>query len=228
MKPIVICNSSSVFKLFTDWKPVVEALQVQVKEIASVWSLEIPVMEAYVTKADAYAWDCTLIELTEMANVGGADGYHSETDKGVVFSRVFIKPIIDAGGNMDDVTATISHELAEIMVNYNANMWVYNDLDDYEYAREAADPVQEKYYQIGGVSLSSYVYPDWFDQKCKKPCKFDKLGSLSAPFSLTAGGYMIRKKEDKIEELYGHLMPAWQKELKNQSGRINKLKEIRI
>jgi hypothetical protein len=39
--------------------------------------------------------------------------------------------------------------------------------------------------------------------------KFDYMGRLAAPFSMTAGGYLIRMKEGKVTQIFGEEYPSW-------------------
>ena len=44
--------------------------------------------------------------------------------------------------------------------------------------------------------MSNFVYPSWFEPfEHPRGTKFDHMGSLKAPFSMTEGGYVIKKVE---------------------------------
>jgi hypothetical protein len=52
--------------------------------------------------------------------------------------------------------------------------------------------------------MSNFVYPTWFEPfKHPAGTKFDHLGKLKKPFSMTEGGYVIRKKNGHVSEKYG-------------------------
>ncbi|MFK4506793.1 hypothetical protein LPJ38_28185 [Bradyrhizobium daqingense] len=42
--------------------------------------------------------------------------------------------------------------------------------------------------------MSNFVYPSWFEPfEHPEGTKFDHMGSLTAPFTMTEGGYVIKK-----------------------------------
>jgi hypothetical protein len=52
--------------------------------------------------------------------------------------------------------------------------------------------------------MSNFVHPAWFEPFKHPPgTKFDHLGLLKAPFSMTKGGYVIIKKNGKVSQKYG-------------------------
>jgi len=216
MDPIIILNNSKAMSHFYDWKPVIMALEKQVKQVADTWYIEAPVIEAYVTKLDSTLKNIRIIELTDAADVKDADGYHSESSNGVAFAKVFVGPILANGGG---VPATVSHEIIEMMINPYANRWVHNDGDGFDYAEEIADPVQEQTYEIDGVAVSNFVTPDWFDERAASWRKFDYLKNLSEPFRISEGGYMIRKQSGTVQQVFGRTCPEWKRMLKKTTGR---------
>lgn len=77
------------------------------------------------------------------------------------------------------------------------------------YAYELCDPVEADCYNIvvGGkyVSLSNFVLPEWFNAAPNLPAntKFDKMGTLKAPFTMSANGYMIVQTGGTTSAVYG-------------------------
>ena len=52
--------------------------------------------------------------------------------------------------------------------------------------------------------MSNFVHPAWFEPFKHPPgTKFDHLGLLKKPFSMTKGGYVIIKKKGKVTEVFG-------------------------
>jgi hypothetical protein len=52
--------------------------------------------------------------------------------------------------------------------------------------------------------MSNFVHPSWFEPfKHPRGTKFDHLGLLTKPFSMTKGGYVIVKKKGKVTEVFG-------------------------
>jgi hypothetical protein len=67
-----------------------------------------------------------------------------------------------------------------------------------------SDPVEEDTFLVDGVQMSNFVHPSWFEPFKHPPgTKFDHLGLLKAPFTMTKGGYMIIKKAGKVSQVYG-------------------------
>jgi len=49
----------------------------------------------------------------------------------------------------------------------------------------------------------NFVHPSWFEPFKHPPgTKFDHLGLLKKPFSMTKGGYVIVKKKGKVTEVF--------------------------
>jgi hypothetical protein len=49
--------------------------------------------------------------------------------------------------------------------------------------------------------MSNFVHPSWFEPfKHPAGTKYDHLGLLKKPFSMTKGGYVIIKKKGKVSE----------------------------
>ncbi len=73
-----------------------------------------------------------------------------------------------------------------------------------EYAYEMSDPVEEDTFLVDGIAMSNFVHPSWFERFRHPPgTKFDHLGLLTEPFSMTKGGYVIVKKNGKVTEEFG-------------------------
>jgi hypothetical protein len=67
-----------------------------------------------------------------------------------------------------------------------------------------SDPVEEDTFPVDGIQMSNFVHPSWFEPFKHPPgTKFDHLGLLKKPFSMTKGGYMIVKRKGKVTQEYG-------------------------
>jgi hypothetical protein len=134
------------------------------------------------------------------ADAAGALGYHDLTDKGQPIAKVFVKTTL-----ADDqlVSVTASHELFEMVIDPIANLWA-EAADGTEYAYEMSDPVEEDTFLVDGIEMSNFVYPSWFEPfKHPRGTKFDHLGLLKKPFTMTKGGYVIVKKKGRVSEVFG-------------------------
>ena len=78
-----------------------------------------------------------------------------------------------------------------IVIDPIANLWAQAD-DDTEYAYEMCDAVEEDTFLVDGIQMSNFLHPAWFEPFKHLPgTKFDHLGLLAKPFSMTKGGYTI-------------------------------------
>jgi hypothetical protein len=134
------------------------------------------------------------------ADTAGALGYHDLTHNGQPISKVFVKTTLAAN---EVVSVTACHELFEMAIDPLANLWA-EAADGTEYAYEMSDPVEEDIFEVDGVQMSNFVHPAWFEPFKHPPgTRFDHLGRLKNPFSMTKGGYMIVKKNGHVTQLYG-------------------------
>jgi len=135
------------------------------------------------------------------ADSAGALGYHDLTKDGQPVSKVFVKTTQKDG---EQVSVTACHELFEMAIDPLANLWA--EYGSKLYAYEMSDPVEEDTFDVDGIPMSNFVHPSWFEPfKHPKGTKYDHLGKLTKPFSMTKGGYMIvmDKKTGKVSEVMG-------------------------
>jgi len=134
------------------------------------------------------------------ADTAGALGYHDLTKDGQPLSKIFVKTTIAA---KELVSVTACHELFEMVIDPVANLWAEGP-DGTEYAYEMCDAVEEDTFAVNGVEMSNFVHPSWFEPFKHPPgTKYDHLGRLTKPFSMTKGGYMIIKKRGKVSQVFG-------------------------
>jgi hypothetical protein len=134
------------------------------------------------------------------ADAAGALGYHDLTHNGQPISKIFVETTLK---DKQLVSVTACHELFEMAIDPIANLWA-EATDGTEYAYEMSDPVEEDTFLVDGIEMSNFVHPSWFEPFKHPPgTKFDHLGLLKKPFSMTKGGYMIIKKKGKVSEVYG-------------------------
>lgn len=134
------------------------------------------------------------------ADTAGALGYHELTKDGQPVSKIFVKTTLAAN---ELVSVTACHELFEMVIDPLANLWA-QAADGTEYAYEMSDPVEEDTFLVDGIQMSNFVHPSWFEPFRHPPgTKYDHLGLLKKPFSMTKGGYMIVMKKGKVSQKYG-------------------------
>ena len=154
------------------------------------------------------------------ADQAGALGYHDRDPQGRPYARVFAGPVLEHGGDWVagelSVASVISHEVLEVVIDPFVNLWA-DDGSGRLYALEVADPVEADTYRIGGVTVSNFVLPSWFDPGASGP--YDQLGLLQQPFALGAGGYAIVAAEGGVHEIFGSVAPPeWRTETKRHGA----------
>jgi hypothetical protein len=134
------------------------------------------------------------------ADQAGALGYHDLTKDGQPVSKIFVETTLSAH---EIVSVTACHELFEMVIDPIANLWAEAG-DGTEYAYEMCDAVEEDTFLVDNVAMSNFLHPSWFEPFKHLPgTKFDHLGLLKKPFSMTKGGYVITKKNGKVTEQFG-------------------------
>lgn len=153
----------------------------------------------------------------------GALGWHTEDTDDFVFGTVGVNPVLDHGGNALtgelSVSSVLSHEVLELLLNPSISLWADTG-QGYFVAREACDACQTDSYEIGGVAVSNFVYPDWFSPVVSRDDKYDHLGLITAPFQLRDGGYTLRCQGGEITEQFAAVPPPeWLMERKRSLHR---------
>src|SRR6266576_724934 len=149
------------------------------------------------TEAKPSDWQFIYFDTADQA---GALGYHDLTKDGQPVSKIFVKTTL-ADNQLVSVTAC--HELFEMVIDPIANLWA-EAADGTEFAYEMCDPVEEDTFLVDGIEMSNFVHPSWFEPFDHPPhIKFDHLGLLKKPFSMTEGGYVIIKNKGEVSELHG-------------------------
>ncbi|HUL27484.1 MAG TPA: hypothetical protein VLW44_17135 [Streptosporangiaceae bacterium] len=147
----------------------------------------------------------------------GVLGFHTEDQGGKLWGVVAAKPELDNGAQVTtgdwSVSSVLSHEVLEMFIDPNCNLWA-NDGKGSAYSFEVCDPVEAPSYTANGVSVSNFVTPSWFDPLAPATAQFDKLGKLTAPFSILKGGYVVYESAGKEQQKFGEEFPGWRREMK--------------
>ncbi len=195
--PVTIaCINKAKTSLGVDFDALTAALQKCYDTFfVPVWGY--PVKLYNTTKAKPTDWQFIYFENADQA---GALGFHDLTKKGQPFSKIFVKSTID---DNEKVSVTACHELFEMAIDPVANLWAQAN-DGTEYAYEMCDPVEEDTFEVNGIAMSNFVHPTWFEPfKHPAGTKYDHLGKLKAPYSMTKGGYIITMKNGKVSQKFG-------------------------
>lgn len=151
------------------------------------------------------------IVLVDVADDPQALGYH--TDDLAPAGIVGCKPELDQGAHPltgpYSVASILSHEVLELAVDPSCNLWADTGRG-HLVAVEVGDPVQSDHYDVAGVTVSNFVLPAWFDATPDTAgARVDHLGTLSAPFTLSRGGYWIQMAAGAVTQKFGADMPDW-------------------
>jgi hypothetical protein len=215
---IAIVNSST---LMSDAAGVtlVTALNSILPTFCNDWNVK-PVTVTYVGKGKKVTTPLRCI-LLDNSDVQDALGYHDQ-ENGVPYARVFIKTILDYGGELlysnnpsaPTVSGTVTHEVLEMIADLRANVW-WSFADGYTLcAAEVCDPVQSNPVIVKvknqQVMLSDWILPAWSDpQATKGPYNHNK--TLTAPLTVDQGGYLIVMSNGGVNNVMGSKISAYTK-----------------
>jgi hypothetical protein len=167
----------------------------QIREhVAPAYGMK-PVKVAFLSAAShapAGAWVITVMDDADQA---GDLGWHTQDAAGRIYGRVFVKPCLQYGV---PVSTTGSHEIVETFCDPGVDRWVDTNRG-YSVPWEACDPVEGDSYLIDGVAVSDFVCPGWYGRSGGRLHWLDN-GSISQPFDLAPGGYVVRRWKDGHED----------------------------
>lgn len=187
------------------------------RHVAPVWG-QVPAIEFVLPGGSPSLGDAARCFIDDNSDTPGALGYHYEDDDGVPVLRVFAAEILKAPGSSvlrgpASVSVTLSHEVLEVVGDASANLWA-DGPGGLSYALELCDAVQGDAYEVDGVSVSNFVYPAFFSRRAQPGTRFDFLGRLGAPFTMTPGGYQITRVDPGREgAVWGATMAATRHEV---------------
>jgi hypothetical protein len=188
----------------------VAAVQAQLKQFCLAWGLT-SVKLRLAKPGEKVATSSRRIVFLNDADSPGALGYHSDDDGTAPIGKVFVRTILE---NNESISVTFSHEVLEMVADPFANWWA--QYGDSLYALEVCDPVEGDLYLINGVQVSNFVLPAYFDATPESGVyqPYDWCNRLKAPFTMTAGGYLIKMKAGKVTSVFAKGYPAWKKKMK--------------
>lgn len=165
----------------------VPALQEQVRrDFAPLWGVDAVVVATLKTAIQPFQW---VLGVFNNADQASALGYHEMTASGQPVAKIFVA---DSQAAAVSVSSVASHELLETLADPFIESLTLQDNNDGTgriYMQEVCDPVEADSYSIWGVVVSNFVTPWWFGDPLPPGAKYDFLGNLKAPFTMTAGGY---------------------------------------
>jgi hypothetical protein len=225
---IAIVNLSSLVQN-SDVQTMCSAINTQVAlHCAPAWERAPCPVKFYSNENDVpgYAWTIYIID--NDTAIEGALGYHQEvSDK--IDGYVMCEPVLSNGGavmvydptnpNQYTVSATLSHEVLETFVDRYTNCW-YQTSSGLLVISEICDPVESISYPITvdgvEIAVSDFVFPSYFNMQATlaNNAPFNYLKTLTAPFTMLAGGYWIQMEGGNESQVFGENMPHWRKNQK--------------
>lgn len=206
-QPIYVVNKSTLVSAADAQAMTIAVDRQMVTDVEPVWNLP----RTPVTFTNTPPRSARVIALVDTADDPEALGYHTEV--GAIQSGVVgCKPELDQGARPltgpYSVSSVLSHEVLEMAVDPRCNLWADTG-KGFLVAYEVGDPVQSDHYDIGGVTVSNFVYPAWFDPNTPRGTKLDRLGTLRTPFTMSKGGYWIQMRNGQATQKFNEHMPAW-------------------
>jgi hypothetical protein len=180
-----------------------------VQHVVPAWKVQ-PWQCVYYPNEASVPADAYRLWILDNADQAQALGYHDQDPNGFPYGRVFVNPIIKSGGtdtsSANGVSVTVSHEVCEILGDPEVNAWRQSPSGTLV-CQELCDPVEGDAYPVtvNGVKVfvSNFVYPAWFDAKPPKGARFDQMGTLTQPFTMSKGGYMILMTGGRVKNVFG-------------------------
>lgn len=192
--------------------------------VAPAWD-RLPPHVAYFPSADPVPQGSAVIGILDDADQAGVLGWHTESSGGIVYGRVFARPVLDNGGNaltnQLSVCSVLSHEVIETFLDSACDLWA-DAGSGTAYAREGCDAVEGDSYALGvgtgplaiSGTVSDFLLPAWFDPMAASGSRFDYLGLVTAPFQVRPTGYTITMTEGNVSQTFGEHYPEWRKATK--------------
>jgi hypothetical protein len=210
MAQTIYCFNKSTVLSNNDMFLMINAVNTMLPAFCSTWSIKSYTCQAAPsTMTSMNSMYCVFMDT---ADVAGALAYHSEGSN-IPYSKVFVKTILSYGGaiqmgatpSVPTVAQAFSHEIFEMLVDPTANIW-WQLSNGLLVPGEVTDPVQGAIVpvKVGSITvgLSDYIYPSWMNpQSTKGPYNF--LNTLTKPFQLAKGGYVIIMKNGSMSYVMG-------------------------
>ena len=190
-------------------------------DLCPTWGMIAPAVR-YVPISATLPRGARVITLADVMDEPDALGYHTIDGRtGTVSGIIGVKVCLDNGARplagAFSVASVLSHEVCELAVDPFCATWCDTG-SGYMVCAEVCDPVQSDTYPIlvagAPVTVSSFVTPSWFNAEAVKGQTLDWLGQLTRPFTMSKGGYYVRWRGGKVDQVFGAELPEWVKSRK--------------
>lgn len=184
---IVIQNISSAVS-DADAAAWAQAIQRQAHEdVAPVWKVDADIR--FGDAARDGDWVCRIED--PPANGGNMIGQHFIRDTGAPGCALYVREGLAAS----DLPRYLSHEIVEMLVDpwLSSVTFAPSSIPNgvTVYLREVCDPVAAYWYEIDGVRLADFTYPDFWLRGTPVGKKLDHLSVARIPLEPTAHSYML-------------------------------------
>lgn len=229
---IAILNQSTVVTN-ADVATMTEAIASQVQsDVAPIWG-RVPAAVVFYTGPTAVPAGAHVIAIVDTIEnqPTGVVGFHAVNQAGRTWGVVAAQPELTNSGQVLtgdwSVSSTLSHEVLEMFIDPSCNLWA-TDGKGSAYSLEVCDPVEAPTYTVNGVSVSNFVTPSWFDPLAPAGAQFDKMGGLTAGFSILPGGYMTYEHAGQQQQQWGAAYPGWRQTMREGPWARNKQRELQV
>lgn len=233
---ICIINSSSLVS-DADVATMTEACQIQnTLHCAPAWNMSPATIKFYPKGSVIPNWGWLISIIDDDSSVPNALGWHTvDTSDDRIIGYIVAQPVLSNGGvalydaaNPQNVSvaSVLAHECCEAFLDRFCNFWADGPeiSQGSEYALEVCDPCEDISYivKVGeqSVSVSDFIFPSWCNVNSKSPqhLPLDYCNKLTAPFTLTSGGYfVVRNGPGSEQQVFGREMPQWKRDMKSNS-----------
>jgi hypothetical protein len=188
---VAISNQSNM--VLTDYQIIrmIPSLQRQVSEhFQPAWGIGAQIIFCeHNPPKDAY--QIVVYDKARSKDDDGYLGYHFSPE-GYPIASIFALDDMSEDGSISE---TLSHELLEMLVDPACNLYAHRPAwgtrPGRGYFYEVCDPVQSLKYEIDGIRVSDFVYPEWYEYVWKRGSRrFDHLDKVKSPFEVLTGGYV--------------------------------------
>ena len=212
----IYCFNKSTALTTANMGLMISAINMMLPAFCTAWSLkQYRCVAAPANLKPGTSMYCAFLDNSDS---DGSLAYHTEFAN-VPYGTVFVKTILQYGGvplysgKIPTIAQAFSHEIFEMIVNQNVNVW-WQQSNGALVPAEVCDPVQSNIVpvKVGSVTvgLSDYVLPEWNDPQSRKgPYNF--LNTLVRPFQVAKGGYLLIMQNGITSYVFGEKVTPYAK-----------------
>ena len=186
------------------------AVQHQLRyQVAPAWNVtpaSVSILQDAAKMRFALAKRAIVLVLKDHLDVDGALGDHSVDGTGFPVAEVGVEDTYQESGTVlgpNGIGSVVSHEILETFGDQYVSTWDDGPNGD-QYAHELCDAVEGDGYLLDGVYVSNFVKPAFFSTMTGVAGDFDYMGKLTAPFTMSPGGYqVVRHPDGSYDNIYG-------------------------